>query len=331
MSSGRERRARPESRRAAACATARPAPAAPAVLNLVENRSHAARPDDRGAARARSRPPRSAARRRRTSSASPARRARASRRCCRALVRGVARRAGARSRCSPSTRRRSARAARCSATARGSTSDPADRGVFIRSMAAGGRLGGLAPATRAAAQALAAAFDVVVIETVGVGQSETEVAEVGRHRRGRSCSPAPATRCSSSRRGSWRSPTCSSSRRPTSATSRCARGATCTPRCARSATARHAGRRGLVASRPRRASTSWSTRSTPTATRLDLPARAHRTRAALGALADFVAEHGERGLRALGGRRAAERFLAEQPPDADEPALVAALEARAAG
>ena len=56
--------------------------------------------------------------------------------------------------------------------------DPADDGVFIRSTAAGGRMGGLAPATRAAAQALAAAFDVVVVETVGVGQSETDVAEV---------------------------------------------------------------------------------------------------------------------------------------------------------
>ena len=56
--------------------------------------------------------------------------------------------------------------------------DPADAGVFIRSTAAAGRLGGLAPATRAAAQALAAAFDVVVVETVGVGQSETDVAEV---------------------------------------------------------------------------------------------------------------------------------------------------------
>src|SRR5918996_5879675 len=56
--------------------------------------------------------------------------------------------------------------------------DPADAGVFIRSTAAGGQLGGLAPATRAAATALAAAFDVVVIETVGVGQSETDVAEV---------------------------------------------------------------------------------------------------------------------------------------------------------
>ena len=57
-------------------------------------------------------------------------------------------------------------------------SKPGDRGVFIRSTAAGERLGGLAPATRAAAQALAAAFDVVVIETVGVGQSETDVGEV---------------------------------------------------------------------------------------------------------------------------------------------------------
>ena len=56
--------------------------------------------------------------------------------------------------------------------------DPADRGVLIRSTAAGERLGGLARATRAAADALAAAFDIVVIETVGVGQAETEVADV---------------------------------------------------------------------------------------------------------------------------------------------------------
>jgi len=56
--------------------------------------------------------------------------------------------------------------------------DPVDPAVFIRSTAAGDRLGGLAPATRAAAQALAAAFDIVVVETVGVGQSETDVAEV---------------------------------------------------------------------------------------------------------------------------------------------------------
>ncbi len=56
--------------------------------------------------------------------------------------------------------------------------DPSDRGVLIRSTAAGERLGGIARPTRAAAEALAAAFDVVVIETVGVGQAETEVADV---------------------------------------------------------------------------------------------------------------------------------------------------------
>src|SRR5437764_1141017 len=55
---------------------------------------------------------------------------------------------------------------------------PADRGTFVRSTAAADRLGGLAPATRAAAGTLAVAFDVVVIETVGVGQSETDVADV---------------------------------------------------------------------------------------------------------------------------------------------------------
>ena len=56
--------------------------------------------------------------------------------------------------------------------------DPRDDGILIRSTAAGGRLGGLAAATREAAEALAAAFDIVVVETVGVGQSETDVEEV---------------------------------------------------------------------------------------------------------------------------------------------------------
>ncbi|TML36204.1 MAG: ArgK protein, partial [Actinobacteria bacterium] len=56
--------------------------------------------------------------------------------------------------------------------------DPRDDGVLIRSTAAGSRLGGLAPPTREAVQVLAPAFDLVVVETVGVGQSETDVAEV---------------------------------------------------------------------------------------------------------------------------------------------------------
>ena len=47
------------------------------------------------------------------------------------------------------------------------------------------------------------------------------------------------------------------------------------------------------------------------------------------ALADFVAEHGERGLRALGGRREAERWLSEQDAGLDVPALMRGLEQRA--
>ncbi|WP_232664212.1 methylmalonyl Co-A mutase-associated GTPase MeaB [Pseudonocardia sp. TRM90224] len=51
-----------------------------------------------------------------------------------------------------------------------------DDGVFIRSMAARGHLGGLAWATPQALRVLdAAGCDVVLIETVGVGQSEIEV------------------------------------------------------------------------------------------------------------------------------------------------------------
>jgi LAO/AO transport system kinase len=52
-----------------------------------------------------------------------------------------------------------------------------DPGVFIRSMATRGHLGGLAWATPQAVRVLdGAGVDVVVVETVGVGQSEVEVA-----------------------------------------------------------------------------------------------------------------------------------------------------------
>ena len=54
-----------------------------------------------------------------------------------------------------------------------------DAGVYIRSMASRGHLGGLAAATPQAVRVLdAAGWDVVLIETVGVGQSEIEVMSV---------------------------------------------------------------------------------------------------------------------------------------------------------
>ena len=53
----------------------------------------------------------------------------------------------------------------------------ADRDVFIRSMAARGHAGGLAATSTAAAAVLdAAGFDLILLETVGTGQSEVEVA-----------------------------------------------------------------------------------------------------------------------------------------------------------
>jgi len=51
-----------------------------------------------------------------------------------------------------------------------------DAGVFIRSLGARGALGGLAKPTRGAVRVLTAArYDVILIETVGVGQSELDV------------------------------------------------------------------------------------------------------------------------------------------------------------
>jgi LAO/AO transport system kinase len=54
-----------------------------------------------------------------------------------------------------------------------------DPGVFIRSMATRGSLGGIASATASVVQVLdAAGFDLVLIETVGAGQSEVDIARL---------------------------------------------------------------------------------------------------------------------------------------------------------
>ncbi|HEX5617237.1 MAG TPA: AAA family ATPase [Solirubrobacteraceae bacterium] len=204
--------------------------------------------------------------------------------------------------------------------------DPADRGLFIRSTAAGERLGGLAPATRAAAQALAAAFDVVVIETVGVGQSETEVAEAA-DTVAVVVQPGSGDVLQFLKAGIMEVPdvlvvtkadlgTVATRAQRDLAAALQSLGASRVPVVAVSSVSPVSGFDELVAALDAHRA------------RLDLPAVRVRARR-LGALADFVSEHGERGLRALGGRRAAERWLNEQDPGLDEPALLRALEARA--
>jgi LAO/AO transport system kinase len=56
--------------------------------------------------------------------------------------------------------------------------DPEDDGVFVRSMAARDQLGGVAALTLSAMVLMRALYDIVMIETVGVGQSETDIADI---------------------------------------------------------------------------------------------------------------------------------------------------------
>jgi LAO/AO transport system kinase len=204
--------------------------------------------------------------------------------------------------------------------------EPADREVFIRSMAAGDRLGGLAPATRAAAHALAAAFDVVVIETVGVGQSETEVAEVA-DTVVVVVQPGSGDALQFLKSGIMETPdvlvvtkadlgqVAIRARRDLHAALR-SLGARDVAVVAVSSVAPPQGiDRLLEAIGAHRAAS-------------DVGARRLRARR-LHALADFTAEHGARGLRALGGRRAAERWLEQQDAGLDVPALERALAAHA--
>ena len=205
--------------------------------------------------------------------------------------------------------------------------DPADRGLFIRSTAAGERLGGLAPATRAAAHALAAAFDVVVVETVGVGQSETEVAETA-DTVAVVVQPGSGDVLQFLKSGIMEIPDVLVVTK-----------ADLGDIALRARRDLHSALRSLGDRRAKVVAVS----SVPPPSGIEdlvaaldahaegLDVAAARTRARrLGALADFAAEHGERGVRALGGRRAAVKLLEQQDPDADEPALVRVLEARLA-
>jgi LAO/AO transport system kinase len=203
--------------------------------------------------------------------------------------------------------------------------DPRDDGVLIRSTAAAGRLGGLAAPTREAVDALAAAFDVVVVETVGVGQSETDVEDV--------CDtvvvvvqPGSGDVLQFLKAGIMEVPdvlvvtkadlgqAAGRSQRDLSQALG-ALGSREVPVLAVSSVPPPSGIPELADSVDAHR------------TRLDLPARRLRARRQ-SALREFAAEHGERALRALGGRREAERLLAAAPAESSVTDLTAMLEAR---
>jgi LAO/AO transport system kinase len=204
--------------------------------------------------------------------------------------------------------------------------EPGDAGLFIRSAAAGDRLGGLAPATRAGASALAVAFDVVVVETVGVGQSETDVADVA-DTVAVIVQPGSGDVLQFLKSGIMEIPDVlvvtksdlgQTARRAESDLRAALRslGTLRTAVVAVSSVAPPQGIDELVSALDeRRAGVDLATRRTDS-----------RRRAAL---ADFVAEYGERGLRAAGGRRAALRWLAEQDPALDAATLTRRLQEHA--
>jgi GTPase len=201
--------------------------------------------------------------------------------------------------------------------------DPKDDGVLIRSTAAGGRLGGLAAATREAADVLAPVFDVVVVETVGVGQSETDVEEV--------CDtvavvvqPASGDVLQFLKAGIMEVPDVlvvtkadlgDAAKRAQADLHQAlaALGSSDVPVVAVASVPPLSGVGELVAELEAHRK------------RVDLPARRLRARR-LSALREFTAEHGESALRELGGRRDAERLL--EARGANEPVadLVRALE-----
>ena len=201
--------------------------------------------------------------------------------------------------------------------------DPKDDGILIRSTASGGRLGGLAAATREAADALAPAFDVVVVETVGVGQSETDVEEV--------CDtvavvvqPASGDVLQFLKAGIMEVPDvlvvtkadlgdAAKRARADLDQALAALGSRDVPVVAVSSVAPPQGIEELIGALDDHRE------------RTDLAARRLRARR-LSALREFVAEHGESALRSVGGRREAQRLLDARDERESVAELVAALE-----
>ncbi|MFT4050405.1 MAG: GTP-binding protein [Solirubrobacterales bacterium] len=203
--------------------------------------------------------------------------------------------------------------------------DSRDDAVLVRSSATATRLGGLAPTTRESAIALAAAFDVVIVETVGVGQSETDIAELADIVVV-IVQPASGDVLQFIKSGVMEIPDLLV------------------------VTKMDLGRVAGNAARDLQAAVKTLGSKTPVLQvsslppaknvdklidsvegqfgALDLTERRARVRR-YAALDAFVHENGERGLRALGGRRAAEKLLAEQDPALGHRELRRLLDGRA--
>ncbi|MCX6394345.1 MAG: ATP-binding cassette domain-containing protein [Solirubrobacterales bacterium] len=204
--------------------------------------------------------------------------------------------------------------------------DPADKNLLIRSMATGDRLGGLARPTRDAAAALSAAYDVVIVETVGVGQSETEIADIADT----VCvvvQPASGDALQFIKSGIMEIPDvlvvtkadlgqiAQRARRDLHAALR-SLGATKTSVVAVSSVPPASGISDLIDAVDAHGES------------VDLVTeRAARRRAQ--ALTEFAEEHGRKGMTALGGRRAAVKEVKTLDPTLDVPQMVAELLRRA--
>ncbi len=201
--------------------------------------------------------------------------------------------------------------------------DAADRGVLIRSTAAGERLGGLARATRSAAEALAAAFDVVVIETVGVGQAETEIADVA-DTVAVVVQPGSGDVLQFLKAGIMEIPDvlvvtkadlgqiAMRTRRDLSA-------------ALRSLGSRHTRVLSVCSLPPASGVQELVEALEEHRAGQDVGRRRSQARRA-GAIAEFTIEHGERGLSAIGGRGGAEALIADCAQDAGVPDLLVTLE-----
>lgn len=204
--------------------------------------------------------------------------------------------------------------------------DSRDDGILVRSSATATRLGGLAPTTRESAIALSAAFDVVIVETVGVGQSETDIAELADITVV-IVQPASGDVLQFIKSGVMEIPDILVVTKMD--LGKIAGNAARDLRAALRTLGEKTPVRQVSSIPPAQGVEELIDTVEERFAALDLPERRARIRR-FAALDAFTHEYGERGLRRLGGRRAAEKLLAAQPRDLGHRELRGLLDAQTA-